>query len=163
MDESVLEEGLLELDPTIITIQAISAFVKAYEVYAADASATAPMQDGLPLLPAGLALGVAAMEGVMSALPLISGPNEALTRIPQAVIAFWTAIAGGLATSFAGATAIVPPPHATFQVDFATLMAANTAASVSKEDAAASLATLMHINATLGGTVSVGPTVYTIV
>ena len=153
MSEETLAEQLLTVELVADTIEAIDNLTDAYGVYASDASS-----NNVDITEAGVTLGKEAMR-----LALIGNgvfdPGWALTRLPASLIAFWGAVALGLAASFPGATTIVPPPHATFAVNFVPLMASNTANEVSAEEAADSLAALMHINASgvaAGGTVTFG-------
>jgi len=152
MSESALASALEALPNTLVEASAIVSLTDAYAELAEGAVAGAQALTG-----AGLALGTAAFS---AALVGMSATGQGLVKIPAAVVAFWAAVAGGLATSFAGATAITPPPHATFSASFAALMAANIAGAVTRAQAAASLADLMHTSATTGGTVTYpGPVV----
>ncbi len=152
MSEGDLADAIEDLGDTLSEAVAIAALVDAYSELAEGATAGAQTLTG-----AGLALGQAAMS---AALVGMSATGQGFTKIPAGVSAFWVAVAGGLATSFAGATAITPPPHATFAAAFATLMAQNLIDEVTRAEAAASLASLMYDEATTGGTVTYpGPVV----
>lgn len=152
MVEATLATELENLTPTFTEAAAITVLTDAYGVYSSDATALTP------ILSTGIALGKAAMA---VALIGMSAPGAGIAIIPAAIAAFWVAVAGGLATSFAGATAIVPPPHATLPATFAALMPANTAANVTLEQAAATMAMIMHTDAIVGGTVTTPPSVVT--
>lgn len=156
MSQATLATELLNLTPTATEAGAVAALTDAYGVYAAEATA-----NGVPLSAAGVDLGKAAMA---TALVGMSDPDAGLTKIPAAVAAFWSAVATGGPTSFAGATAVTPPPHTTLPADFEALMTSNTAASVTSQEAADSLAEILHTGATVGGTVTFpGPVVSSII
>ena len=145
MSQSVLADQLLALEPAD-EAAARANLAGAYATYAADAEANA-----VPITSTSVSTAQATMA---TALIGMSAPGIGLTAIPAAIRAFWSSIALGLAASFPGATAITPPPHAGLEAAFATLMAANTAAALSKEDATAAMAALLHPQAVLGGTVT---------
>lgn len=152
MSESNLADAIEDLPNTLSEAAAITALVDAYSELVENAQAGAQTLTG-----AGLALGQVAMA---AALVGMSASGQGLTKIPAGVVAFWAAVATGLATSFAGATAITPPPHATFAAAFAALMAQNVIDEATRAEAAASLASLMYTEATTGGTVTYpGPVV----
>jgi hypothetical protein len=146
MAAATLATELLSLTPTSVEDTAIDAIVDAYGVFASDA-----VSNAILISPAGIELGKAAMS---AALVGMSEENEGRTKIPAAVVAFWTAVSGGLTASFTGALAITPPPHATLSDDFATLMDENMNGDVSAEEAAEALANLLYEQAALGGTVT---------
>ena len=146
MVEATLAAAILAQSPTLVEQDAIDALVTTYSTYAADAES-----NSVSITAAGLALGEAAMA---AALVGMSAPNAGLTSIPAALSAFWVAVAGGLSTSFPGATVIVPPPHASFASDFQALMPANTSGEVTEQEAADSVAAIMHTGATTGGSVT---------
>jgi hypothetical protein len=153
--QTTLADELRSLAPTALEADAITTLTDAYANYAADATA-----NSVALSPAGVLLGKAAMA---SALVGMSAAGAGIAAIPAAIKAFWVAVAGGLATSFAGATAIVPPPHASLSSAFATLMPTNTAGEVTADQAADSMALIMHADAILGGTVTFGIPTFPIV
>ncbi len=146
MSESTLATELENLAPTSTESEAAQTLTDAYGVYAAGAIA-----GGVPITSAGVDLGKAAM---LPALAGMSADGAGITIIPSAVVAFWNGVAGGLSTSFVGATAITPPPHATLPSAFASLMPTNTSGDVTKAEAAASIAEIMHADAIVGGTVT---------
>lgn len=151
LNASTLATQLQNLAPSSSEAAAITALVNAYGTYAAGAAAATP------ILAAGINLGKAAM---LTALVGMSASGAGLTKIPLAIAAFWAAVAGGLAASFAGATAITPPPHATLPTSFPTTCASNTVASATLVVSTQNIATVMHADAIIGGTVTTpGPTV----
>jgi len=152
MDENTLATELKKLEPAATEAAAATTLADAYATYAADAES-----NGVPLSAVGLAAGKAAFAAALTGM---SAPGAAIVSIPTACVAFWAAVALGLATSFTGATAIAPPPHATLAADFAALMPQNVIDEVTLEQAAADIAAMMHTNATTGGAVTFpGPTV----
>lgn len=144
MDEATLATELEKLTPVDNEAAAVSALADAYATFAADAVAGT-----VALSSAGVALGKTAMS---AALVGMSVAGAGLVKIPAAVVAFWAAVATGLATSFSGATAIVPPPHATFAADFAQLMVDNKDGNATLAEAAEALAAIMYSGATTSGT-----------
>jgi hypothetical protein len=152
MLQPTLASELEGMTPTDSEATAIQNLVTAYGNYAQAATALSP------LLPAGLQLGKTAMQAALTGM---SSPGAALASVPAAIIAFWAAVAGGLAASFAGATVIVPPPQATLISDFPSIMAANKSGSLSLAAAAAAVATSWHTNAIVGGTVTTPPSIVT--
>lgn len=150
LSASTLSTQLQNLTPTSSEATAITNLVDAYGAYAASAAALTTIST------AGINSGKAAMQSVLSGM---STSGAGLTLIPNAVIAFWTAVAANLA-SFSGATAITPPPHATIVASFATITAANKNGSASLADSCAAIAANWHTNAVTEGTVTTaGPTV----
>jgi hypothetical protein len=146
MAASVLATELLNLDPVPTEAQAIQTLADAYAVFAADAVAGAQ-----PITPAGVAAGKAAM---IAALPGMNSPGASAMVLATAVQAFWGAAALGLATSFAGATAIVPPPNAGLQALLTSDFSTNTGSSASKAAATSLLANDFYAQSVIGGTVT---------
>lgn len=144
MSQSTLATELENMVPTDNEPDAITALTDAYGVFAADAES-----NSIPITPAGVNLGKAAMS---AALVGMSVSGAGITAIPAACIAFWVAVAGGLATSFPGATAITPPPHAGIAAKLAITFPANTAGGKSLADSVDAIATDMHSEAIVGGT-----------
>ena len=152
MSQGALAAQLVNLAPAATEAAAIATLADAYAVFAGDAVAGA-----VPITPAGVGLGKAAMQ---LALVGISTPGAGSAVLTGAVQAFWAAVAGGLATSFAGATAIVPPPHAGLQVLLDATFAANTASQASQAAATDAVATVLYNQAIVGGTATFpGPVV----
>ena len=141
-----LRDELLALAPTNSEASAIDTLSNAYATYALGAEA-----GGVTITPAGVDLGKAALK---PALVGMSASGAGLSIIPAALLAFWVAVAAGLATSFVGATLITPPPHAGLAAAFAALMPLNTAGNISKADAVLSVANMFHAAAIVGGTVT---------
>ena len=148
LSEAVLAQELLSLGPATTEAEAITSLSDAYSAYAEDAESNA-----LPLLPTGLALGVTALQDALAGM---NTPGQAAAFIANGIIAFWVAVAGGLSSSFSGATVIVPPPHAGLEVSLGGLFAANIVNRVTQEEAAEGLAGLLHPLAITGGTVTFG-------
>ncbi|MCF6205343.1 MAG: hypothetical protein L3J47_00420 [Sulfurovum sp.] len=147
MSIDVLAEALAANAHTASESEAITALVSAYEKFAKDAMAGA-----LPLLPAGLALGVTAMsEGLVG----MSAANAGLLLFPASITSFWLAVAGGLATSFAGATAVVPPPHTDLPAQFQDAVKDNIENVRNAEDSYRAIAQILYDNAVIGGVVTV--------
>ena len=111
MIEATLKTELENLAPTNNEAAAISTLTDTYGIYASDATAASP------ILPTGVELGKTAMAG---ALVGMSAPGAGIAKIPAAIIAFWGAVAGGLASSFAGAIAITPPEMFVSKVDWSS-------------------------------------------
>lgn len=156
MQQSTLADQLANLVPAATEAAAITRLADAYATFATDAVAGA-----ISITAAGIALGKAAM---LLALVGVSSPGAGATVLASAVQAFWTAVAGGLTTSFSGATAIVPPPNAGLQALLTTTFATNTASQASLSAATNAVATVMHNQAIIGGTVTFpGPVVSPII
>ena len=146
MSSTVLQDAFDAMEPFATEEEAITALVDAYGLFAADATA-----NGVPLLTLGLEAGKAAMA---FALIDMNEEGAGLVKIPLGIVAFWEAVASGLSSSFAGATAIVPPPHAGFAESFASVAATNVETEASKEDASAIITFLLYSNAIIGGAVT---------
>lgn len=152
MSAVTLASQLLALAPASAEAVAIATLAGAYGRFAADATAGAA-----PITAAGVALGKAAMQG---ALVGVSSPGSGSAVLTAAVQAFWTAVAGGLATSFATATAVAPPPHAGLRALLDATFASNTATRADLADATQAIATALFNQAIIGGTASFpGPVV----
>ncbi|MCP4600176.1 MAG: hypothetical protein GY847_06515 [Proteobacteria bacterium] len=149
MSQTTLASELEALEPADNEAAAIQTFSSAYENYASTATG-----NGITLTPAGLALGKAAMESGLVGMS-VSGT----TVIPTACIAFWVAVCTAFAVSFPTSIAATPPPHVALPAAFAALMPLNTTNEVTLEEAAASMASIIHTGAVTGGTVTLpGPT-----
>jgi len=146
MSQSVLATQLLNLVPSASELSAAVALANAYGVFATDAVAGA-----VPITIAGVALGKAAM---LSALTGMSMPGAGAAVLTAAVQAFWTAVAGGLATSFAAAAAIVPPPHAGLQALLSSTFITNTASDATQAAATNVVATNFFNQVLVGGSVT---------
>lgn len=144
MSSGTLATELANLIPAASEAVAAATLAVAYATFAADAVAGV-----VSITAAGVGLGKAAM---LSALVGMSTPGAGPAVITSAVQAFWVAVAAGLATSFAAATAITPPPHAGLQVLLEVAFVANTASRASLVDAAQAIATAMASQAIIGGT-----------
>lgn len=152
MTQAVLATQLQGMTPVSSEPAAIATLANAYAVFAADAVAGAA-----PITAAGIALGKAAMS---TALVGMSSAGAGAGKLVTAVQAFWVAVAGGLATSFAGATAIVPPPNAGLLALLTATFAANTSTSADLATATNAVATNLRDQAIIGGTVTFpGPVV----
>lgn len=152
MSATTLKTELLNLEPTSSEADAVQALTDAYGVFALEAEANA-----VPLTQAGVDLGKAAMS-----VALVGMSMTGLTIIPSAIRSFWTAVAGGVATSFPGCTAITAPPHTTLDADFQVVTEANTANKRSKDAAMEALASLLKEQAVLGGTATFAGTPFPI-
>jgi hypothetical protein len=152
MSQVVLAAQLLALEPAAAEADAVSALADAYATFAADAQAGTAA-----ITAAGVALGKAAM---LAALVGMSAPGAGSAVLTAAVQAFWGAVAGGLATSFPAATAIVPPPHSGLQALLDATFTSNTATAASGPDATAAVAADLYGQAITGGGVTFpGPVV----
>lgn len=148
MSESKLAT-LLDYEPSADESVAISQFMDAYAAYAADAEALTPL------------LTVVAPKAAMQAkLVGLSASGGAGAKLVAAVVEFWAVVALGLTSSFAGAVAITPPPHAGLAGKLASDFATNNNPSVTRAQAAATMAASYHSEATTGGKVeTAGPTI----
>lgn len=151
--QATLSTQLQNLAPTTVEATAITNLVNAYGTYAAGAASNA-----VPITPAGVTLGKNAMSAQLVGM---SASGQGITKIPASIVAFWAAVAGGLATSFAGAIAIVPPPNAGLAALLAATFPANTSGNLTLAQACDAIAANMHAQAIIGGTVTftgpVGP------
>lgn len=155
MVASTLANELLNLDPVDTEAQAAQTLADAYAVFAADAQAGVPQ-----ITPTGVSLGKAAM---LAGLIGMNAPGAGAAVIAAAVQAFWVAVAGGLATSFAGAIAILPPAHVGLQALLALDFLNNTNSAATKAAATSLIAGDFYAQAIIGGTVTyTGPTVFPI-
>lgn len=157
MSPGVLAAQLANLVPVASEAAAIVTMTNAYGTFAADAVAGPS-----PITAAGVALGKAAMQGVLVGM---SAPGAGAAVLAVAVQAFWVAVASGLGASFAGAIAIVPPPNAGLQALLLSTFASNTAARADLPTAALAVATAMYNQAIIGGTATIPvpvPTVFPI-
>ncbi len=149
MSQSVLASALATLQPTDTEATAVARLTDAYATFAADAIAGA-----IPITPAGVALGRAAM---LPALTGISSPDAGATILVSATQAFWVAVVSGLSASFATATAIIPPPHAGLLSALLSVFAANVDSQASVDDALNAVAGAFFAQAIIGGTITVPP------
>lgn len=151
LSQSTLATELESQIPEGAEAAAISNFADLYASYTEAAAALTP------LLAAGVALGKAAMPAAMTGMS-VSGAGAG--KIVAGIQAFWVGVAGGLAASFVGATAITPPPHSGLLAALQPVFDSNTSGSRSLADSAAAVAVVMHAQAIIGGTVTTtGPTV----
>lgn len=154
MSQSTLATELANLAPAPSEAAAIVTLVDAYATFCEDATALSPILAG------GITLGRGAMS---TALVGMNNSGQGAAKWASGMNAFWTAVAGGLATSFAGATAITPPSPVTSGAT-QTIFDANRDLERSLVDSTDALATLFHGLAIVGGTVTtVGPTVTPII
>ena len=156
MSRTTLASELLNLVPVATEVEAAQTFTDAYATFAAGATAGPST-----ITPTGIALGKAAMA---AALVGMSAPGAGASSITSGVQAFWSAVASGLATSFAGALAIVPPPHAGLNSALGDAFDANTSSAATKEAATSRIADALYTQAVAGGTVTYfGPVVVPII
>lgn len=149
--QATLSTQLQNLVPVATEPPAVTALTNAYGVYAAGATS-----NGVPITAAGVNLGKAAMSAVLVGM---SASGAGITKIPASIVQFWIAVAGGLATSFPGAIAIVPPPNAGLAALLAATFPANTSGNKTLAQACDAIAANMHAQAIIGGTVTfTGPT-----
>ena len=150
MNPNTLASELENLVPTVIESVAAQRLADAYEVFALDA-----IGNGVPILPSGPAAGKSAM---IPALTGMSAPGAAASIIGNAVVSFWAAAATPAA--FPGSIAVVPPPNANLASLLPSIFNANTAGNLSLVDAVQVIASTMHAEAIIGGTVTLpGPVV----
>lgn len=145
MLQATLSAALAGMAPEGDEAVVIASFTAAIEAHTLAATALTP------ILPAGVALGEAAM---LLALVGMTDLNQAATKVQDGLTAWWAAIAGGLTTSFAGATAITPPDMSSIATDLQTAFDANLAALLNLADAADEIATVIHAAALDGGSVT---------
>lgn len=151
MSQTTLANAFVNLVPAATELAAVNAFATAYATFAGEATAGA-----VNITPAGVALGRAAMA---SALVGLSMPNAGIAIIQNAVVAFWSAVALGLATSFPAAIVVTPPPHAGLLVALTTVFSNNIASSANQTTACNALASALYAQAIIGGTVTFPPSV----
>ncbi len=146
MAAATLANELLNLDPVDTEAAAITTLADAYAVFAAQAQA-GPQT----ITATGVNLGKAAMS---AALIGVSSPGAGAAVLTTAIQAFWAAVAGGLATSFAGAIAITPPPHSSLTAQLSSTFSTNTSTTADKPTATSAIASDMYSEAVIGGTVT---------
>lgn len=155
MSQSVLSTQLAaSMGPAATESAAIDNLVAAYAIYAADATALTS------ILSAGIDLGKTAMA---SALVGMSAPGAGAAKFVDGFQEFWVGVAGGLTASFAGATAISPPPFAGLLAALQPVFDANRDLARSLEDSMDALATAIHLEVTGGTVTTAGPTVTPII
>ncbi len=150
LSQPTLETAFESLVNTTSEAAAITALVNAFNTYAAGAQAATPV------LAAGLTLGRAAMS---SALVGMNASGAGAAKVATAIKAFWTAVAGGLATSFAGATAIVAPYQTLTTTHVQDAFTASKNAGSSLAASADALAAAIHPKRTGGTVTTAGPTI----
>lgn len=160
MSQSTLASNLETLEPSDSATVAANRIADAYDSYASDAQTSTT---NAPLLPAGRALGKTAMVAALIAEPGLSSPGAAVGILVSAHLAFWAAVAGGLTTSFLGATAIVPPLFTSLSTNLTADFLANTNGSKSLEDSVDDIADSIHSGSISGGTVTIGAVVEPII
>jgi len=143
---STLAAQLLTLVPAADEAAAVVTLSSAYAVFASGAVAGA-----VPITAAGVALGKTAMQ---AALVGMSTSGSGVSVLVSATQAFWSAVAGGLASSFSGATAVVPPPHAGLAALLASTFSTNTASSASLPSATSAVADDLYSQVIVGGSVT---------
>jgi len=151
MAQATLSASLVaEMTPVSSEAAAIANLVAAYSAYAEEAEALTS------ILGPGVELG----EGAMAiALVGMNTPGAGPAKFVAGLQAFWTGVAGGLTTSFLGATAISPIPYAGLLAALTPVWTANQALERSVEDAMDAIATAIH-SQVAGGTVTTsGPTI----
>jgi hypothetical protein len=150
MSSATLSSELQNVVPEDTEADAIQNLASAFADYCATASALTT------LTAAGKALGRAAF--VTTAVG-ISASGAGAAKLVAAIHAFWTAVAGGLAASFSGATAIVPAFASLTSADLQPVFDSNTSSSASISAAASALATAIHAKKGGGTVTTPGPTV----
>lgn len=148
MTQGALSTALQGMVPVGDEAAAIVNLVSAYSAYATDATALTP------ILAAGVLLGESSMA---AALVGMSGSGQGATKFKEGVEAFWVAVAGGLSTSFAGASAISPPTFGS--LDIQAVFDDNASLDRSLVDSADALATELHSGKTNGTVTTAGPIV----
>lgn len=154
MTATALSSAFQAMVPVATEAEAATNLAGAYATYAEDA------QTLTPILAPGVELGRVAMAAALTGM---STPGAAAAVIAGGIQAFWVAVAGGLATSFAGAVAITPPSPTLIAVDLQTVFNANTASSLSISDSADALSVVVHAKIVGGTVTTAGPTVTPIV
>ena len=144
--QDTLRNELIKLEPVDSEADAIRALADAYAAYARGAAANV-----VPLAPTAAVTAKAAMAAGLVGL---SGAGDCAAKIHAGVTAFWSAVTAGLASSFAGATAIVPPPLIQLQSGLEAAFSDIRNAGDSLEIAAGKLAGVLHTATSVGGTVS---------
>lgn len=159
MSKDKLASSLAAIEPTGSLAEAVEALSAAYADFAADAELDAPSPIKIT------AVAVEAGKKAMSA-KLLEGPDylyedgRAFVLIPQSLVAFWAAVALLLAGAFSGATAVTPPPHASFASELVTVAESNVSNNRNAADAMDAIAKIMYDNATTGGQVAISATTY---
>jgi hypothetical protein len=105
----------------------------------------------VPILPAGPTAGEAAMVGALSGM---SAPGAGAAIIAAAIVAFWVAAAPA---GWPPPMVAVPPPNAGLAAALPPVFLANTNGDLSLSDSMLAIATAMHAQAIIGGTVAIPP------
>ena len=151
MSRATLSSELQGLTPSGTEADAIQKLTAAFAAYCEEAVALTP------ILSAGIDLGVEAMEAELVGM---NAPGAAAAKIAAGFQAFWNAVALGLATSFAGASAITPPSYAALPVMLQGVFYANRDLGRTLEESADVMATAIHVSTVPGGSVTTaGPAV----
>ncbi len=151
LSQSTLSSGIAAMSPTLTEADAIQSFVTAWDNYFAGSSVA-----GIAATPGSYAAGLAALQAGLTGL---STPNAGSTIIQAGLTAFWGAIAA-LPTAIWITAPIVLIPPIVPPVSLATLapaldavFLAATTGSLSLQDAADQIATVLHSSAGLGALV----------
>lgn len=146
MSASVLKAELEKMVPTDVEADAAAALAAAYEKYATDA-----IGSGVAILPAGPTAGRAAMEPLLTGM---SADGAGAAIIAAAIVQFWVAAAPA---GWPPPMVTVPPPNAGLAAALPPVLAANTVASLAIGPAMQALATAIHAQAIIAGTVAIPP------
>ena len=144
----------LAMGPANSEAEAIANLVNAYAVYASDATALSP------ILSAGIDLGKASMTIALSGM---GAPGAGAASFVAGFQQFWVGVAGGLTTSFAGATAIAPPTFAGLLAALPGIFDANRDLRRSLEDSMDALSVAIHSGVAGGNVTTIGPIVTPII
>jgi hypothetical protein len=136
LDVEVLKTELASLALTLNESDSITTLVNAYGTYATDAQTSVT---NIPILPAGIVLGKAAMS---PALVGMSVSGQGATKLQSAITAFW--VAAAIPVSFTGSTGVVPPAISTLSSLLVPTFVTNTSGSKNKTDSIAAFATDIH-------------------
>lgn len=150
MSSSVLASELLAVQPEALEPDAIENLAEAFANYCKDAAALTPI-----LAPA-IATAKTAFIGAASGL---SNSGAGAGKIVAAIQAFWTSIAAGGTSSFAGATAISPAFSSLSAGAISPVFTANIDGALSQSAATSALALAIHATRTGGTVTTAGPVV----
>lgn len=154
MSKTKLEGKLASIVPVGTEAEAIANFANAYADHVLDVPLGTGAQAATPIQAGGVALGKAAM---IAALTGMNDPGAAAGKLKSGLQAFWNAVAGGLTTSFAGATAITPPPFSA--IDLQPVFDYVRDNELTQPQAMDLIAQEIHSNVSGGSVTTPGPTV----
>lgn len=155
LNTNTLSSKLASLPSTEDFFEVAAGLADAYDTYFQSATAGA-----IPLTPGATVAAKSTFTSICN-LSISIDVSTAATIITSAITAYWAALNAPASATFAGATAIAPPPGiAALPAALAGAFAANQVGKLSLADASDTVANVIHI-ASQGGvaTIAMVPTI----